>query len=118
MAARRTPDARGAADLGIPTVLERPNAHTRYAYTVVREECERLEIELPPGHEHAYNESVLRHEEEEYRLADFLLCPSDFVVRTFLDEGYPREKLLRHIYGFDETVFFPPPAGREGKARI
>ena len=36
------------AGSGIPTVLERPNAHTRFAYEVVRRECERLGIELPP----------------------------------------------------------------------
>ena len=78
---------RAAARLGIPTVLERPNAHTRFAYEVVAAECERLGITLPPDHEHAYNAEILRHEEEEYELADYLLCPSDFVVKTFLDAG-------------------------------
>ena len=48
-----------ARRLGIPTVLERPNAHTRFAYEVVREECERLGVELPGDHEHAYNETIL-----------------------------------------------------------
>ena len=33
-----------ARQLGIPTVLERPNAHTRFAYEVVRDECERLGV--------------------------------------------------------------------------
>ena len=72
-----------AARLGIPTFLERPNAHTKFAYEVVQEECHRLGITMPPGHEHAYNEKFLRHEEAEYALADHLLCPSDFVARTF-----------------------------------
>lgn len=101
-----------AARLGIPTVLERPNAHTRFAYEVVAAECERLGVALPPDHEHAYNAEILRHEEEEYRLADYLLCPSDFVVKTFLDERFPAEKLLRHTYGFDPTIFFPPDEER------
>jgi glycosyltransferase involved in cell wall biosynthesis len=96
-----------ARRLGIPTVLERPNAHTRFAYEVVRDECRRLGVELPRGHEHAYNEEVLRIEEEEYELADALLCPSNFVVRTFVEKGVPREKLVRHIYGFDEKRFYP-----------
>lgn len=96
-----------AARLGIPTVLERPNAHTRFAYEVVRSECERLGVELPPDHEHAYNEGVLRKEEAEYELADFLLCPSEFVLRTFLDRGIPEDKLVRHVYGFDPAVFHP-----------
>src|SRR5579862_8384289 len=33
---------RTATKLGIPTVLERPNAHTRFAYEIVQKECERL----------------------------------------------------------------------------
>jgi glycosyltransferase involved in cell wall biosynthesis len=98
---------RAARALGIPTVLERPNAHTAYAFAAVRRECERLGVELPPDHEHAYNAATLAKEEDEYALADWLLCPSEFVLRTFLDRGFPRGKLLRHRYGYDETIFFP-----------
>jgi glycosyltransferase involved in cell wall biosynthesis len=98
-----------AARLGIPTVLERPNAHTEFAVRVVREECDRLGVPLPPGHEHGYNQEVLRIEDEEYRLADRLLCPSDFVARTFLDKSFPQERLVRHQYGFDETLYYPDP---------
>lgn len=96
---------RKAVRLGIPTVLERCNAHTGYAMEVVRKECDRLGITLPKDHEHAYNAKKLRKEEEEYALADRLLCPSDFVVRTFLEKGYPAAKLARHQYGFDDKVF-------------
>jgi glycosyltransferase involved in cell wall biosynthesis len=98
---------RTAARLGIPTVLERCNAHTGYAMEVVQKECDRLGVTLPPDHEHAYNAEKLNKEEQEYELADRLLCPSDFVVRTFLDRGYPAAKLARHQYGFDEKTFHP-----------
>jgi glycosyltransferase involved in cell wall biosynthesis len=98
---------KAAARLGIPTVLERPNAHTRFAYEVVQRECERLGIELPPGHEHAYNPEVLRIEEQEYLLASRLLCPSEFVVKTFMDQGFERKRLARHFYGVDERSFYP-----------
>jgi glycosyltransferase involved in cell wall biosynthesis len=104
-----------AARLGIPTVLERPNAHTRFAYEVVRRECERLGVALPPDHEHAYNEDVLRVEEEEFRTAYRLLCPSEFVVRTFLERGHVRERLARHIYGFDERTYFPTGHQQDGR---
>jgi glycosyltransferase involved in cell wall biosynthesis len=96
-----------AARLGIPTVLERPNAHTGFAMEVVQKECERLGVTLPPDHEHAYDTAKLHKEEEEYRLATRLLCPCDFVVKTFLDKGYPKEQLARHLYGFDEKVYYP-----------
>lgn len=103
---------RVAGRLGIPTALERPNAHTRFAYEVVRAECDRLGVELPPDHEHAYNEDILAREEAEYALADALLCPSDFVVQTFVDQGVDRGKLVRHTYGYDDRRFFPT-AGRD-----
>jgi glycosyltransferase involved in cell wall biosynthesis len=102
-----------ARRLGVPTVLERPNTHTRYAYETVRDECERLGVPLPPDHEHAFNERVLAIEEAEYDLADRLLCPSDFVARTFADRGHDPAKLTRHIYGYDPLVFTPPAAPRE-----
>jgi glycosyltransferase involved in cell wall biosynthesis len=107
-----------AADLGIPTVLERPNTHTRFAFEVVQRECERLGVPLPPGYEHAYSPEILKREEEEYRLADRLLCPSDFVLKTFLDEGFAVEKLARHRYGYDEKVFHPDPGARDPQAGL
>lgn len=94
-----------AARLGIPTVLERCNAHTGFAMQVVQTECERLGVTLPPDHEHAYNAAKLRKEEDEYRLANRLLCPSDFVVKTFLDRGFTKQQLARHIYGYDEDAY-------------
>ena len=96
---------RTAARLGIPTVLERPNAHTRFAYEVVRKECEKLGVILPAGHEHAFKADVLQKEEAEYDAAFRLLCPSDFVMRTFLDQGFPAEKLVRDQYGYDDSVY-------------
>lgn len=104
-----------AERLGIPTVLERPNAHTRFAYEVVRDECERLGVTLPPGHEHAYNEDVLRIEEEEFQRAFRLLCPSEFVVQTYLDRGFARSRLARHIYGYDEQTYFPGTQPKSAK---
>ncbi|WP_251838700.1 glycosyltransferase family 4 protein [Oceanitalea stevensii] len=98
-----------ARSLGIPTFLERPNAHTRFAYETVAAESERLGIVLPKGSEHAYDADVLRVEEAEFALADWLLCPSDFVARTFVDEGTSPARLVRHTYGVDLDRFGPRP---------
>ena len=104
---------RVARELGIPTVLERPNAHTRFAYDVVRREGERIGVTLPPDHEHSYNADVLKREEEEFRTADRLLCPSDFVLQSFREEGFAQEKLVRHAYGFDESEFYADEGPRD-----
>jgi len=105
-----------AKQLGIPTVLERPNANTRFAYEVVQQECERIGVPLPKGHEHEYNEGILKIEEAEYEAASKLLCPSEFVVKTFVDKGFHRDKLLRHIYGYDQNRFYPNPT-QNGSSR-
>lgn len=104
---------KAARRLGIPAVLERPNAHTRFAYEVVRDECARLGVQLPADHEHAYNADILALEEAEYALADRLLCPSEFVARTFREQGFPAERLARHQYGFDHERFHAPTEPRE-----
>lgn len=98
-----------AKELGIPSVLERPNAHTRFAYQVVQRECERLGVPLPARHEHAYQHDVLDREEQEYRLATRLLCASEFSRQTFLDQGFPPHSIARHIYGYDESTYFSAP---------
>ncbi len=103
---------RVASELGIRTVLERPNAHTRFAFEVVREEEERLGLPLPPGHEHAFDEQALEREEREYELADVLLCPSEFVLTSFTAAGFPPSRLMRHTYGFDDTTHYPDPLPR------
>jgi len=95
-----------SAKLGIPAVLERPNAHTQFAYEAVRQECERLGVALPRGHEHAYRNDVLQREVAEYNLATRILCPSDFVASTFLERGFSTKRLARHQYGFDELACF------------
>lgn len=111
---------KAAKRLGIPTVLERPNAHTRFAYQVVKQECQKLGISMPPGHEHDYNAPVLAREEAEYALADYLLCPSDFVAQTFLERGFAENRILRHQYGYNEQLFYPSlePRDTEGGLKV
>ncbi len=106
---------------GIPVVLERPNAHTAFAYEEVAKENRNVGIELPGDHDHLFNGKRLAIEETEYAEADFLLCPSDFVARTFRDRGFSEGKLVRHQYGFDHSRFTSPEskaAGHDGLVMI
>jgi glycosyltransferase involved in cell wall biosynthesis len=103
LGAERTLQA--ASRLGIPSVLERPNAHTEFAVAAV--EQARREIGLGPdtSSPHARRPERLAREEREYASADRLLCPSDFVASTFRAAGVPEERLLRHRYGYDSARF-------------
>ena len=95
-----------AKRLGIPAVLERPNAHTRFCYETVEAECKRIGLSLP-HHEYRRDDAVLLREEAEFEAASGLLCPSSFPERSFLDRGFSRNRLFRHGYGFDEIRYVP-----------
>lgn len=95
-----------AKRLGIPTVLERPNAHTRFCYEAVAAEHRRIGIQTPHN-DYKPNRRVLEREEAEFEAADFLLCASEFAAESFCKYGFPENKILRHQYGFDETKYFP-----------
>ncbi len=98
---------RTARKLGIPVVMERPNTHTGFAYQIVEEECGLIDFKLPDGYEHKFDAVSLEHELKEYAEGNFLLCPSDFVKKTFLDKGVAPEKLLCHQYGYDKSAIWP-----------
>ena len=98
---------------GIQALLERPNAHTEFAFSAVAEECVRLDIPVDPDSPHAFDAGRLAREEREYAAADGLLCPSEFVASTFRERGFAEHRLLRHQYGFDPARF-SPAARRDG----
>lgn len=102
-----------ARRLGVPAVLERPNAHTAFAFAAVQAECARIGVPIDPSSPHANDPARLAREEREYAAATGLLCPSAFVARTHRDHGTPPEKLLRHRYGYDPARF---PLGPERPA--
>jgi glycosyltransferase involved in cell wall biosynthesis len=107
-----------ASRAGAAGVLERPNAHTAVAFEAVAAECRRLGIEVDPTSPHAFDADRLAREEQEYEVATALLCPSDFVRRTFVARGFDPSRLLRHSYGFDPSRFRPPDARPPGPLSV
>jgi len=107
-----------ARELGIKTVLERPSAHTAYVFKVTEDECRILGVKLGSSHYAAFNKKKLDHEESEFAAADRLLCPSEFVVKTFLAKGFQEEHLLRHQYGYDPAIFSPPTPGSDKRDEL
>jgi glycosyltransferase involved in cell wall biosynthesis len=105
---------RAAKELGIKSVLERPSSHTRFVFDAVAGECSKLGIQLPQSHYTAFDHKRLVREEREFELADKLLCPSEWVVKTFLAQNISKSKIARHQYGFDPDRFsLPSPDKRD-----
>ena len=95
---------RRCRDLGIPFVLEVPNAHARHAARVVHEQERRLGLT-------AVTDPDLRplaRPLQEYEEADVILVPSPAAARSFRDEGVDEAKLRVHRYGC-ELDRFPIP---------
>lgn len=103
---------------GIPVFLERPNAHTGFAFEVVARECERIGMRLQRSSPHAFDAAKLAREEREFAAADALLCPSDFVAATHAERGAAPERLLRHRYGYDPARFNAAVARPQRRALI
>jgi glycosyltransferase involved in cell wall biosynthesis len=95
-------------ELRRPGFRETPSAHTKTAYEDAAREAIAVGVELPAAHHHRFNARHLRRELQEFATADFLLVPSAYVERTFLDRGHRRDQLIRHQYGYEPRSFGPP----------
>ncbi len=93
---------RRAGEAGAITIVERCSSHARTQRGILREEYERdgLDPVVPPP-------EIVRKEEREYELADYIAVPSSFVERTFLDRGTEPDRILRIPYGVGPSEFEP-----------
>ena len=93
-----------ANDLGMKTVLERSSAHMLHQRRLIQEEYDQWGI-----HENIVHPGIVEKELEEYQVADYICVPSSFVLNTFIEEGFSREKLLVVPYGTSMQSFYPKP---------
>lgn len=106
---------RTANQVGVPSFLERPNTHTAFAFDEVEKEHKLVGVDLPNANTHHRDLNRLAIEEEEFSVAHRILCPSDFVLRTFIERGFKPAQMIRHRYGCDLQTF--PPAAEKHEDR-
>jgi glycosyltransferase involved in cell wall biosynthesis len=83
-------------------VIERGSTHPHFQDTILREEFERFGMEVERAHPQIIEKGL-----REMDAADAVIIPSAFVERTFLDAGFPEEKLHVVPYGFNPSQFSP-----------
>ena len=83
-------------------VIERGSTHPHFQDTILREEFERFGMEVERAHPQIIEKGL-----REMDAADAVIIPSAFVERTFLDAGFPEEKLHVVPYGFNPAQFSP-----------
>ena len=76
-------------------VMEEVNSHVDYAHDLMQQEFDLLGLKKGFEKYEDYNRRL-----ETYEVADCILCPSEFVVRSFLEKGFAPERLMKVNFGF------------------
>lgn len=79
-------------------VMQEVNSHVEYARDILYNEYMRLESTKPFENEPDYKLRL-----EAYEEADYILCPSEFVRKSFLDKGFSSEKIIKVNFGFPKV---------------
>lgn len=84
-------------------VYDSPNTHPRLYARLWQEECDRF----MPGYRIPFPASAMERAAREVDQADLILCPSDFVMESMVEQGVPREKCHVRHFGVDTSIFMP-----------
>ncbi len=90
--------------LGALTVCDRGSTHITFQNEILREEYERCGIPY-----RAIDARILERELAEYEFCDLISVPSSFAMRSFIEQGVPRDRLRLNPYGVDLAMFHPMP---------
>lgn len=74
-------------------ILERGSSHIRYQFSLLEEEYRKWSFKFRG------DSRVAAQEELEYSLADYVVVPSKFVEKTFLEKGFPAQRIFRNNFG-------------------
>lgn len=71
-------------------ILDRTCPHVCFQEQLVKEESERLQVKYR-GHTHDWINRCL----EEYDIADKIVVPSNYTFKSFIDNGIPKDKIVK-----------------------
>jgi len=93
---------RRARATGGRTFLDGGNSHPEHFWEVLLEEHRRWQCPDPPVARHHFQRSCAMMAD-----VDFVLSPSRFVTRSFLDRGFREDQIIRNVYPLDLDLFRP-----------
>jgi len=100
---------------GALTIIDRGYSHPRFSQRILNEEFEIYgvprNLDKAPRWLKLFDHWRREQEEacEEFERADYVFVNSPFCYQTFIDEGYPAEKLVMLPRGFDPGKYKPAP---------
>ena len=83
-------------------ILERGSTHIEFQNQVLKDEYKIQDIKFKQ-----ISKYIMEKENKEYELADYIMVPTDFVKKTFIDKGFPKEKIIKNPYGVNLNQFKP-----------
>lgn len=87
---------------GGKTFLDGGNSHPEHFWELLSEEHRRWDCPFPPVAPHWNRRAVAMMPH-----VDYVLSPSSFVTRSFLERGFKPEQILRNVYPVDLSRFTP-----------
>ena len=81
-------------------VLERGSTHIEYQNEILIEEYKLLNLRSKEISKH-----IIEKEKKEYELADYIMVPTEYAKKTFLDKGFSEKKIIKNHYGVDLKEF-------------
>lgn len=99
------PVIRTAKHKGIISIVERGSSHVAVQKALLEQECQSFGVK-PPA---TFTTERMERELTEYEEADYVEVPSSFVKRTFLEQGFPEEKIIQVFMGCNLSEFKPLP---------
>ena len=101
---------------GLPCVLDQSTVHRAWRIQARRKECEAYPEWGDAWRQ--YDDATGLDEEEELRLADTVLCASQFCASTLVAGGVPQKKIEVVPYGTNTTRFFADEPQKRDVVRI
>ena len=92
---------------GGKTFIDAGNSHIEHYWENISEEHRRWNCSLPPFSRFWYERT-----REMLPEVDYVLSPSSFVCRSFLDRGFKPDQILPNVYPVDLSLFRPRTAER------
>jgi len=78
-------------------IAEGGSTHILNRENVLKNEFNKLGLKFRP-----HPNSVIKRQCEEYRVADFIMVPSEHVKQSFIKYGIPQKKLVKIPYGIED----------------
>jgi len=94
---------RKAKKLRALTIAERGSSHISYQNKILSEEYEKFGVKIEPFM--LPHQKIIEDELKSYEEVDYISVPSSFVKRTFLEYGFPENKIIQVPYGVDLSQF-------------